>query len=244
MPAERSSPIPRGPPPGTPAPWPSIRAPRACATPCWPWRTPRSRAWPPSRGGALLRRHRRLARVAGHSSPPLGPGRATMANACASAARPPSWKRSAPSARSEALAHHIEILKLRPDDMQAEAEILRLAGKPPANMAWRPSPSSRPAPGLPPAAPRKVQLLLIACRLFDENARDKPRRSPVPRRPSRPRPPIVPCGSPSCAWPAQGAWQTAVDAALSEPFDGGVLLGDFLPLMERRQRRQPMRRTV
>jgi tetratricopeptide (TPR) repeat protein len=31
----------------------------------------------------------------------------------------------------------------------------------------------------------------------------------------------------------QGAWQTAVEAALAEPFDAGVLVGDFLPLMEK-----------
>jgi len=133
----------------------------------------------------------------------------------------------------EALAHHIEILKLRPDDMQAEAEILRLAGTT-GEYALAAKSIEQASAGLPPAAPRKAQLLLIAGRLFDENARDKAAALACAEKAFQSAPTdravrltVVRLAS------QQGAWQTAVDAALSEPFDAGVLVGDFLPLMEK-----------
>jgi tetratricopeptide (TPR) repeat protein len=134
---------------------------------------------------------------------------------------------------SEALAHHIEILKLRPDDMQAEAEILRLAGST-GEYGLAAKSIEQASAGLPPAAPRKAQLLLIASRLFDENARDKAAALACAEKAFQAAPTdgavrltVVRLAS----W--QGAWQTAVEAALCEPFDGGVLMGDFLPLMEK-----------
>jgi tetratricopeptide (TPR) repeat protein len=133
----------------------------------------------------------------------------------------------------EALTHHIEILKLRPDDMQAEAEILRLAGST-GEYALAAKSLEQASAGLSPAAPRKVQLLLIACHLFDENARDRAAALACAEKAFQAAPTdrtvrltVVRLAS------LQGAWPTAVDAALSEPFDGGVLLGDFLPLLEK-----------
>jgi len=134
---------------------------------------------------------------------------------------------------NEALAHHIEILKLCPDDMQAEAEILRLAGTT-GEYGLAAKSIEQASAGLPPAAPRKAQLLLIAGRLFDENARDKPAALACAEKAFQAAPTdraarltVVRLAS------LQGAWQTAVDAALSEPFDAGVLVGDFLPIMEK-----------
>ncbi len=134
---------------------------------------------------------------------------------------------------SEALTHHIEILKLRPDDMQAEADILRLAATT-GEYALAAHSIEQSSAGLPPVAARRAQLLLIAGRLFDENARDKAAALACAEKAFRAAPTdravrlsVVRLAS------LQGAWPTAIEAAMAEPFDAGVLVGDFLPLMEK-----------
>jgi tetratricopeptide (TPR) repeat protein len=134
---------------------------------------------------------------------------------------------------SEALAHHIEILKLRPNDLQAEAEILRLAAST-GEYSLAAKSIEQSSATLPPVAPRRAQLLLIAGRLFDENAGDRPAALACAEKAFQAAPTdrvvrlsVVRLAS------LQGAWQTAVEAALAEPFDAGDLVGDFLPLMEK-----------
>jgi tetratricopeptide (TPR) repeat protein len=128
----------------------------------------------------------------------------------------------------DALGHHIEILKLRPDDTQAEAEILRLAAAT-GEYALAAKSIEQASTALPPAAPRLTQLLLAASRLFDENAGDKPAALACAEKAAKAAPAdravrlvVVRLAS------QQGAFQTAVEAALAEPFDAGVLVGDFL----------------
>jgi lipopolysaccharide biosynthesis regulator YciM len=135
--------------------------------------------------------------------------------------------------QNEALGHHIEILKLRPDDTQAEAEILRLVAAT-GEYALAAKSIEQASATLPPLAPRASQLLLLASRLFDENAGDKPAALACAEKAFQAAPAdravrlvVVRLAS------LQGAWQTAVEAALAEPFDAGVLVGDFLPLMEK-----------
>ncbi len=132
----------------------------------------------------------------------------------------------------DALGHHIEILKLRPDDTQAEAEILRLAAAT-GEYARAAKSIEQASAALPPAAPRLTQLLLIASRLFEENEGDRPAALACAEKAAKAAPAdravrlvVVRLAS------QQGAFQTAVEAALAEPFDAGVLVGDFLPLME------------
>jgi tetratricopeptide (TPR) repeat protein len=134
---------------------------------------------------------------------------------------------------SEALAHNIDILKLCPNDLQAESEILRLAATTGEfGLAARSIEQASTALALD--APRRVQLLLQAAQLFEEKADDKPaalvcteeafQASPTDRSA---RFGVVRLAS------LQGVWQTAVDAALAEPFDAGTLVADFLPVMEK-----------
>ena len=134
---------------------------------------------------------------------------------------------------NEALAHHIEILKLRPDDMQAEAEILRLAATT-GQYSLAAKALEQASAALPPVAPRRAQLLLIAAQLFDENSGDKPAALACAEKAFQTAPTdglvrqsVVRLAS------VQGAWQTAVEAALADPFDAGSLVSDFLPLLEK-----------
>ncbi len=134
---------------------------------------------------------------------------------------------------SQALGHHIAILELRPDDTQAEAEILRLAAATGEHARAAKSIEQATA-ALPPLAPRGAQLLLLASRLFEENAGDRTAALACAEKALQAAPSdravrlvVVRLAS------LQGAFQTAVDAALAEPFDAGVLVGDFLPLMEK-----------
>jgi tetratricopeptide (TPR) repeat protein len=134
---------------------------------------------------------------------------------------------------NKALAHHIEILKLRPDDTQAEAEILRLAATT-GEYALAAKAIEQSSAGLASEAPRRAQLLLVAARLFEENAGDQPAALACAEKAFQAAPTdrvarlcLVRLAS------VQGAWKTAVEAALAEPFDSGVLVGDFLPLMEK-----------
>jgi tetratricopeptide (TPR) repeat protein len=134
---------------------------------------------------------------------------------------------------SAALAHHIAILKLRPDDTQAEAEILRLAAST-GEYALAAKSIEQASAGLAPEAPRRAQLLLIAARLFDENAGDKSAALACAEKVFQATP-TDRVGRQSLVRLAslQGAWKTAVEAALADPFDAGVLVDDFLPLMEK-----------
>jgi len=134
---------------------------------------------------------------------------------------------------SEALAHHIEILKLHPDDMQAEAEILRLAATT-GEYGLAAKAIEQASTGLPPVAPRRAQLLLIAARLFDENSGERAAALACAEKAllAAPADRVVRLSLVRLA-SLQGAWPTAVEAALAEPFDAGILVGDFLPLMEK-----------
>ena len=134
---------------------------------------------------------------------------------------------------SAALAHHIEILKLRPDDTQAEAEILRLAAAT-GEYSLAAKSIEQSSAGLAPEAPRRAQLLLIAARLFDENAGDKPAALACAEKAYQAAPTdrVARQGLVRLA-SVQGAWKTAVEAALADPFDASVLVADFLPLMEK-----------
>jgi len=133
----------------------------------------------------------------------------------------------------EALARHIEVLKLDPENPETEAEIARLAGAT-GEFASAARAFVQAGVALPVESSRKLPLLLRAARILDEDVDDKAaalacfekafKASPGDR--------AARLGVVRLAG-GQGSWQAAVEAALAEPFDAGVLLADFLPIMER-----------
>jgi tetratricopeptide (TPR) repeat protein len=132
----------------------------------------------------------------------------------------------------EALAHHCTVLQLRPDDAQTEAAILRLAeATGDFDLAARTLQLASAGPSLD--TNRKVHLLLAAGRLFDDKTADKPAALACFEKAfaAAPTERSVRLGVVRVA-SELGVWQTAVDAALAEPFEPGALLADFLPLME------------
>jgi tetratricopeptide (TPR) repeat protein len=132
----------------------------------------------------------------------------------------------------EALAHHCAVLQLRPDDAQAETAILRLADAT-GDFALAAHTLQQASVGSVPDAARRVHLLLIAGWLFDAKVADKPaalacfeKAFEAAATERNARLGVVRLSS------ELGVWQTAVNAALAEPFEPGALLVDFLPIME------------
>ena len=133
----------------------------------------------------------------------------------------------------EALAHQCTVLQLHPDDAQAESAILRFADVTgDFALAARTFEQASGSPALDAA--RRVSLLRAAGRLYDEKAADKPAALACFERALHMAPSersarlgVVRVSS------ELGGWQSAVDAALAEPFDPGALLVDFLPLLEK-----------
>ena len=139
----------------------------------------------------------------------------------------------------QALAHHIEVIKLHPEDAEAESEIVRLAG---ATGEFAPAARAfvQAGVGLPAESVRKVPLLLLAARLLEEKVGDKPAALTCFEKAFKAGPSdrgarlgVVRLAS------SQGGWQAAVDAALAEPFDAGALVADFLPIMEQAAQTAP-----
>ena len=130
-----------------------------------------------------------------------------------------------------ALSHQMAILKLRPKDVDAEAEVLRLAE---ATGELR-----QVAQGLEAVAAadgldgdRKVHLLLLAASLFADKAQDNAAALACYGRAFKAAPAnlearagVIRLGS------ALGDWQTCIDAALAEPFDATALFETRLPVI-------------
>jgi len=136
-----------------------------------------------------------------------------------------------------ALAHDIEILQLRPDDVQAESDIVRLAT---ATGDFAAAAKAIEQASATAGAARKNQLLLLASRLFDENVGDKVAALAAAQKAAEATPAdrsarlrVIRLAS------VLGAWQVAVGAAFEEPFDGSALVGEFLPAMEKAARESP-----
>jgi tetratricopeptide (TPR) repeat protein len=139
----------------------------------------------------------------------------------------------------EAQAHSMEVLKLGPEDPEAEAEILRLAGAT-GDFVSAARAFEQAGTALPAESARKVHLLLLAAGLLDEKVGDHPaalacfakafKAGPTDRGA---RMGVVRLAS------QQGGWLAAVEAALAEPFDAGALLSDFLPVMEQAAKSSP-----
>ncbi len=132
----------------------------------------------------------------------------------------------------EALAHHCTVLWLRPDDAETEAAMLRLAeATGDFGLAARTLQQASAAPSLD--TNRKVHLLLSAGRLLADKVADKAAALACFEQAFAAAPTVrsVRLGVVRLA-SELGVWQTAVDAALAEPFEPGALLADFLPLME------------
>ena len=132
----------------------------------------------------------------------------------------------------EALGHQLEVLKLLPADLEAEAEIVRLAGVTgdfaPAARALEQAGTSLGA-----ESSRKVPLLLLAARLYDEKVDDRPAALAGFEKAFKAGPGdrgarlgVVRLAS------RQGGWQAAADATLAEPFDAAALVAEYLPIME------------
>ena len=140
-----------------------------------------------------------------------------------------------------ALGHHIEILKLRPDDVQAEADTVRLAT---ATGDFAAAAQAIEQASATAVVARKAQLLLLASRLLDENVGDKVAALAAAQKAAEATPAdrstrlrVIRLAS------VQGAWQVAVDAAFDEPFDGSALVGEFLPAMEKAAREPSARQS-
>ncbi|MBN2573424.1 MAG: tetratricopeptide repeat protein [Deltaproteobacteria bacterium] len=139
----------------------------------------------------------------------------------------------------EALGHPIEIIKLLPEDPEAEAEIVRLAGET-GEFTSAARALEQAGHALPVGSPRKVYLLLLAARFWEEKVRDEAvalscfekafKAGPTDRGA---RLGVVRLAS------QQGGWQAAVDAALAEPFDAAALVADYVPLMEQAAKAAP-----
>jgi len=132
----------------------------------------------------------------------------------------------------EALGHFLEVLRLRPEDPEAETEIVRLAGST-GELATAARALEQAGSALPSESARKVVLLGLAARLFEDKAQDKASALASLEKAFKVAPAdrgvrlgVVRLAS------QQGRWQTAVEAGLAEPFDAAVLVADFLPLME------------
>lgn len=133
---------------------------------------------------------------------------------------------------TEALLHHIEALALDPADTQAPADIARLA-EATGEIATGAAAIAK-AGAATPDAHRKAELTLAAGRLYEDKAGDRVAalscfEQALQAAPSDhgARAAVVRLAS------AQAAWQTAVDAALGEPFDPGALLTLHVPVMEK-----------
>jgi Tfp pilus assembly protein PilF len=133
---------------------------------------------------------------------------------------------------TEALLHCIEVLAALPDDTRAAADIVRLAE---ATGEIAVSAAALAKAGAALTDPhRKAELLLVAGRMFEDKSGDKVSAlacfeqafAAVPSDYAA-RAGVVRLAS------AQGAWQTAVEAALAEPFDAAALLADWMPAMEK-----------
>jgi tetratricopeptide (TPR) repeat protein len=132
-----------------------------------------------------------------------------------------------------ALAHRLAVLKLDPEDVDAEKEVRRLAEATGEFLQVAQAVEQvSAAPSLD--AERKVHLLLAAGHLFSDKVDDKAA--------------ALACfaGAFRAAPANQGArlgtvrmaslladWQAAVDAALADPFEATALLDTHLPLMEK-----------
>ena len=139
----------------------------------------------------------------------------------------------------EALAHHLAVIKLLPGDPEAESDIVRLAGVT-GDFTAAARAFEQAGVALPAESSRKVPLLLLAARLWDEKVGDKPAALAAFEKAFKAgssdrgaRLGVVRLAS------QQGGWQAAVDAALAEPFDAGALVADFLPLMEQAAKAAP-----
>ena len=132
-----------------------------------------------------------------------------------------------------ALADELAILKLRPHDVDAEGEALRLAES---------TGESRPVAQAIEAvaaveglqANRKVHLLLVAANLFADKAQDHAAALACFVRAFKAAPThhdarlgVIRLAS------LLGDWQTAVDAALAEPFESAALFEVRLPIIEK-----------
>lgn len=133
---------------------------------------------------------------------------------------------------AEEMRHLIEVLRLLPGDPEADAGIVRTAE---TTSDFLPAARSleQAAAALPADSLRKLFLLQTAARLFDDKIGDKPAALACYEKAfaSAPSDRAARLGLVRVA-SELGGWQTAVDAALADPFDAQALLADHLPLME------------
>ena len=132
-----------------------------------------------------------------------------------------------------ALGHQIAILKLRPLDVDAESEALRLAD---ATGEFRQVAQALDAVAAVETldSERKVHLLLVAGNLFADKAQDNAtalacygRAFKIASANPDARLGVIRLAS------GLGDWQTAVDAALADPFETAALFELRLPLIEK-----------
>jgi len=133
----------------------------------------------------------------------------------------------------QALAHRLAVLKLEPDDADAEKEALRLAEATGefAQVAQVMAEISA-APSLDDE--RKVHLLRVAGHLYADRVDDKAAALVNFARALKAAPGNQGARLGTVRMASLTAdWQTAVDAALIDPFDSAVLLDAHLPIMEK-----------
>lgn len=130
-----------------------------------------------------------------------------------------------------ALAHQLAILKLRPNDVDAESELLRL-GETTGELRQVAQTFDAVAAIDAVDGDRKVHLLLIAAGLHADKAQDPAAALACHARALKLAPAnldartgVIRLGS------GLGDWQTAVDAALAEPFDAAALFETRLPVI-------------
>lgn len=132
-----------------------------------------------------------------------------------------------------ALGHQLTILKLRPLDVDAEGEALRL-GDSTGELRQVAQALESVAAGETLAGERKVHLLLVAGSLFADKVQDKAAALACYVRAFKIAPAnldarlgVIRLAS------ALGDWQSAVDAALAEPFESVALFESRLPIIEK-----------